>query len=207
MFFFSLPLKVFWCALAELKRDTTFKQRNDQSEEKNYSFIPAKVINASVNKYRNFITLNKGALDGVKTEMGVINEDGVIGIVSSTSDHFSVVIPILNPSSRISAKINNKSQTGSLLWDGKKTNKAILEEIPLYIQIALGDTVVTSGYSSIFPEGITIGTVNKFNKANDNFYNIEVDLSADFCNLSFVDVVDYKYFDEQKELEKGARND
>ena len=101
--------------LAELKRDTTFKQRNDQSEEKNYSFIPAKVINASVNKYRNFITLNKGALDGVKTEMGVINEDGVIGIVSSTSDHFSVVIPILNPSSRISAKINNKSQTGSLL--------------------------------------------------------------------------------------------
>jgi rod shape-determining protein MreC len=138
----------------------------------------------------------------------VINESGVIGIVSSVSNHFSVVIPILHPSSRISAKIKNKSKTGSLIWDGKDARKALLEEVPLYIPIEVGDTVVTSGYSSIFPEGIEIGIIRFFQKDNDSFYYIEIDLFTNFNQLSYVDVIDYRHAEEQKELEKKeAAND
>lgn len=191
-----------------IKQDSTFSIRQKQATEKNYTFIPAKVINVSVNKYKNHITLDKGSTDGIRSEMGVINESGVIGIVSSVSSHFSVVIPVLNPSSRISAKVENKSKTGSLIWDGKDVRRAILEEVPLYVPIAKGDKVITSGYSSIFPEGIQIGTVNSFRKENDSFYFIEVDLSPDFNSLSYVDIIDYKHAEEQKELEeKEVAND
>ena len=185
-----------------IKQDSNFHIRRNRSIEKDYTFITAKVINASANKYKNYVTLDKGAKDGIRPEMGVINESGVIGIVSSVSNHFSIVLPILNPSSRISAKIKNKSKTGSLIWDGRDARKALLEEVPLYIPIEVGDTVVTSGYSSIFPEGIDIGIVRFFQKDNDNFYFIEVNLFTNFNQLSYVDVISYKNAEEQKELEK-----
>jgi rod shape-determining protein MreC len=191
-----------------IKQDSNFQLRQSRAIEKDYTFITAKVINASSNKYKNYITLNKGSEDGILPEMGVINESGVIGIVSSVSKRFSVVLPVLNPSSRISAKIKNKSKTGSLIWDGKDARKALLEEVPLYIPVEVGDTVVTSGYSSIFPEGIEIGVVRFFQKDNDNFYFIEVNLFTDFNQLSYVDVISYKNAEEQKELEKKeVKND
>ena len=191
-----------------IKQDSNVLIRRNRSIEKDYTFITAKVINASANKYKNYITLDKGAKDGIRPEMGVINESGVIGIVSSVSNHFSVVLPILNPSSRISAKIKNKSKTGSLIWDGRDARKALLEEVPLYIPIEVGDTVVTSGYSSIFPEGIEIGIVRFFQKDNDNFYFIEVNLFTNFNQLSYVDVISYKNAEEQRELEeKEGTND
>jgi len=192
-----------------IKQDSNYLARENRALEKSYTFITAKVINASFNKYRNYVTLDKGAKDGIRPEMGVINESGVIGIVSSVSDHFSVVLPILNPSSRISAKIKHKSQTGSLVWDGKDARRVLLEEVPLYISIEVGDTVVTSGYSSIFPEGINMGVVRFFQKENDNFYFIEVDLFTNFNRLSYVDVIDYKNAEEQRELERkeGIGND
>ena len=192
-----------------IKQDSNYLARENQAAEKSYTFITAKVINASINKYRNYVTLDKGAEDGIRPEMGVISETGVIGIVSSVSGHFSVVLPVLNPSSRISAKIKHKSQTGSLIWDGKDARRTLLEEVPLYIPIEVGDTVVTSGYSSIFPEGINIGVVRFFQKDNDNFYFIEVDLFTDFNRLSYVDVISYKNVEEQRELERkeGIGND
>jgi len=188
--------------LNAIKQDTNYQAKADRAFEKSYTFITAKVINASSNKQRNYITLDKGAKDGIRPEMGVINESGVVGIVSSVSAHFSVVLPILNPSSRISAKIKNRSKTGSLIWDGIDARKALLEEVPLYIIIEVGDTVMTSGYSSIFPEGIEIGVVSLFQRDNDNFYYIEVDLFTNFNQLSYVDVIDYRNAEEQKELEK-----
>jgi len=185
-----------------IKQDSNFQIRQNRAVEKNYTFITAKVINASTNKYRNYVTLDKGREDGIRPEMGVINESGVIGIVSSVSNHFSVVLPVLNPSSRISAKIKDRSKTGSLVWNGRDARKALLEEVPLYIPIEVGDTVVTSGYSSIFPEGIDIGIVSFFQKENDNFYFIEVDLFTNFNQLSYVDVISYRNAEEQKELEE-----
>jgi rod shape-determining protein MreC len=134
--------------------------------------------------------------------MGVINESGVVGIVSSVSDNFSVVLPILNPSSKISAKIKNKEKIGSLVWDGIDARVALLEEVPSHIPLEVGDTVVTSGYSSIFPEGIKIGIVRYSKKENDNFYFIEVDLFTNFNQLSYVDVISYRNAEEQEELEK-----
>ncbi len=192
-----------------IKQDSNFQVRQNRAAEKNYTFITAKVINASANKYKNYLTLDKGSDDGILPEMGVINESGVVGIVSSVSRHFSVVLPVLNPSSRISAKIKNRSKTGSLVWDGKDARKALLEEVPLYIPVEVGDTVVTSGYSSIFPEGINIGIVRSFRKDNDNFFFIEVNLFTDFNQLSYVDVINYKNAEERKELERkeGISND
>ena len=192
-----------------IKQDSNFQIRQTRAIEKNYTFITAKVINASTNKHRNYITLDKGMKAGVLPEMGVINESGIIGIVSSVSDHFSVVLPVLNPSSRISAKIKHRSKTGSLVWNGGDARKALLEEVPLYIPIEVGDTVVTSGYSSIFPEGIDIGIVSFYRKENDNFYFIEVDLFTNFNQLSYVDVISFRNAEEQKELEEkeGVEND
>jgi rod shape-determining protein MreC len=188
--------------LSYSKEDSTLMQRNILAKDRNYTFIPAKVINATISQSKNYLTLDKGADDGIRPEMGVLNGSGVVGIISSVSSHFSVVIPVLNTSSHISAKVKNKTQTGSLVWDGKDPRKANLEEVPLYIELAEGDMVVTSGYSTIFPEGIPIGRISSFRKYNDDFYIIEVDLATDFHQLSFVDVIDYKYAEEQKELEK-----
>ncbi len=185
-----------------IKQDSNYQARTDFSIEKNYTFITAKVINASTNKYQNYITLNKGTEDSIHPNMGVINELGVVGIVSSTSSHFSIVQPILNPSSKISAKIKNSGNAGSLVWKGSDARKALLEEVPLYFSVAKGDTVITSGNSTIFPEGINVGTVREFRKENDNFYFIEVDLFTNFNQLSYVDVISYKNAKEQKELEE-----
>ena len=185
-----------------IKQDSNYQARKSRAFEKNYTFITAKVINASSNRYKNYVTLDKGAKDGIRLEMGVISESGVVGIVSSVSDHFSVVLPVLNTSSRISARIKHRSKTGSLVWDGKDARRVLLEEVPLYIPIEIGDTVVTSGYSSIFPEGIGIGTVRFFQKENDNFYFIEVNLFTNFDQLSYVDVISRRNAEEQKELEE-----
>jgi len=202
-------LYAFEDELRFIKQDSNYLARERQAIEKNYTFIPAKVINASSNKYRNYLTLNKGAAHGIRPEMGVINESGIIGIVSSVSNHFSVVLPILNPSSRISAKIKHRGKTGSLVWDGKDSRRALLQEVPLYIPFEIGDTVMTSGYSSIFPEGIDIGVIRSFHRENDNFYSIEVDLFTNFNQLSYVDVINFKNGEEQRELERkeGVDND
>jgi rod shape-determining protein MreC len=188
--------------LNAIKQDSTYEIRKSQMSGKDYTFITAKVINASSNKKQNYLTLDKGAKDNVRIKMGVINESGVVGIVSSVSDHFAVVLPILNPSSRISAKIKEKEKIGSLVWDGKDPRIALLEEVPRHIPLVRGDTVVTSGYSSIFPEGIGIGTVLDFKRENDNFYFIKVELFTNFNQLSYVDVIDYRYAEEQEELER-----
>ncbi|MDR1729778.1 MAG: rod shape-determining protein MreC [Prevotellaceae bacterium] len=185
-----------------IKQDTNYQGRKDFAAEKNFTFITSKVINSSTNKYQNYITLDKGSADSIRPNMGVINALGVVGIVSSASEHFSVVLPILNPSSKISAKIKNGGNAGSLVWKGGDARIALLEEVPLYFPVTKGDTVVTSGNSTIFPEGINIGTVREFRKENYNFYFIEVELFTDFSQLSFVDVISYKNAREQKELEE-----
>jgi len=185
-----------------IKQDSNYQKRRNFAIEKDYTFITAKVINASTNKHKNYITLNKGAEDGVRPNMGVINTSGVIGIVHYVSAHFSVVLPILNTRSQISAKVKNGGNAGSLVWKGGDARKAFLEQVPLYFHVEKGDTVITSGNSSIFPEGINIGIVREFRKENDNFYFIEVDLFTNFNQLSYVDVISFRNAKEQRELEK-----
>ena len=172
----------------------------------NYQFVPARVINNSVNKQYNYITLNKGSEDGIMPDMGIVGPDGVVGVITNVSDHFSTGQSLLNKRWSVSAKIND--YFGSLIWDGLDYTSASLNEIPFHVNLSIGDKVVTSSYSSIFPEGILIGTVKDFrHESGKNFYNITVELSSDFKSLSYVEVVYNVYGEEQEELEKLNSND
>ena len=155
-----------------------------------YNFIIAHVINNSVHRPHNYITLDKGSLDGIAEEMGVVNENGVVGIVNKVGPHSARVISVLNNYLRVSAKVKASEQVGSLVWDGKKPSEAILEELPRHATFKVGDTVVTSGYSTVFPEGVPVGIVTKPLKDYDeNFFALRVRLFTDFSTLNTVRVV------------------
>jgi rod shape-determining protein MreC len=181
--------------------------RNDSVPRRQFSYIPASVINASINKQFNFITLDKGRHHGVEPEMAVISPRGVVGVVYSVSGNYSSVIPIINRNFRLSAKIRRNGYYGSLSWLGSGYNLAILEEIPFHVDLLHGDTIVTSGYSTIFPEGIMVGTVRDFEAEEGNFYTIIVDIAADYKNLTHVNVIRNLMRDEQMELERISGND
>ena len=138
--------------------------------------------------------------------MGVVDQNGIIGIVSNVSEHYSVVISILNPKLRLSAKVKGSDYFGSLVWNGKNARIALLEELPRHIEFQTGDTIVTSGFSAAFPEGIPVGIVEGYSEQrNNNFYTLRVELSADFSRLNDVRVIINKEQDEQLTLEKNAR--
>ncbi|MDD4921497.1 MAG: rod shape-determining protein MreC [Bacteroidales bacterium] len=178
--------------------------RMKESEE--FTLIPARVIHNSVSHLRNYLTLNIGKKDGVLPEMGVANSDGIVGVVSQVSEHYSVVIPVLNPQIvRFSCKLKNSNASGSLVWDGYDRRYAYLEEIPPYVSVSKGDTIITSGYSAIFPEGIMVGTVEEYKIGEDaNFLKLKVRLSTKFDALSNVRVIRYKHREELKQVEEEA---
>lgn len=178
--------------------------RPDTVEAPAYYFASAKVISNSVNKQFNYITLNKGSRHGIKPDMGIISPDGVVGVITNVSPNYSTGLSILNKRLSIPAKINKNNYFGALVWDGEHSNTADLKEIPFHIIVNVGDTVVTSGYSSIFPEGIMIGTISKFDvESGTNFYNIKVDLSTNFRTLKYVEVVKNTKQAELKTLESN----
>ncbi len=181
----------------------------DSAEQFPFSFIVAEVVNNSVTHLSNYITVNKGKLDGITSDMGVVSERGVVGIVSTVSDHFSVIIPLLNPKFRLSCKVLGSSYFGSLSWNGRDTRYANLEELPRHVEFQKGDTVVTSGYSAVFPAGIIVGTVADFEKQHDdNFYSLQVELATDFHALNDVRIIKNFYQAEQINVEQEAkRND
>lgn len=191
-------------ALQEQLRDTKgLEQLNDSSSK--YDFIVAQVINNSVTQLKNYITLNKGSEEGIAPGMGVTDQNGIIGIVSVVSDHYSVVISVLNTKLRLSAKVKGSDYFGSLVWDGQSSRYAILEELPRHVEFAKGDTIVTSGYSAAFPEGLPVGVIEGYSKqANDNFYALKVELAADFNRLNDVRVIINRQQEEQLNLEKEA---
>ena len=164
--------------------------RPDTVEAPAYIFTSAKVINNSVNKQHNYITLNKGSRHGIKPDMGIIDADGVVGVITNVSPNYSTGLSLLNRRLSIPAKITKNNYFGSLVWDGEHYNTADLKEIPFHIIVNIGDTVVTSGYSNIFPDGIMIGVIKKFDvESGTNFYNIKVELSTNFKTVKFVEVV------------------
>ncbi len=186
--------------LKQLVIDTVHRQQ--------YTFVTAKVINNSVNRRNNYLTLNKGGLQGIKPEMGVVCAQGIVGIVKDTGAHFSSVLSLLHKDTRISAKVKKNGYIGSLVWDGFDFRHAILKDIALHVKLAMGDTVVTSSFSSIFPEGIMIGVVENFEtREGDKFYTIDVRLSTDFSNLSSVYIVENMMKREQQVLEEKQTDD
>lgn len=195
-------------ALEYFREDSTYASRKKAAIDNNYTFLSARVVNATFTKAHNYLTLDKGKADGVRTEMGVVCQSGVVGIVDDVSEHFALVIPVLNVSSRISVKVKDKSQTGTLVWKGDDYRYAKLEDVPGYIPIAKGDTIITSGYSSIFPEGIFVGTISKMGRSKSQVMSVDVNLGPDFTKLTYVDVIDFKNAEEMKRLKKeGMKNE
>jgi len=179
----------------------------DSAWDQQYNFISARVIANSVNKQNNFISIDKGRVHGVEPDMGVISGEGVVGIVTGVSDNFSTVIPLLNIDLRISSRLKNTGYFGSLYWDGKDPKTAIFGDIPHHVTLNPGDSVVTSGFSAIFPEGIMVGTVTDFDFEGGNFYTITVNLSTDFRKLNYTYVIEDKFRKELIELENVSGYD
>lgn len=170
-----------------------------------YDYIPAQVVNNSINQLQNYITINRGSKDGVRKDMGVVDHNGIVGIVSAVSDHFSVVISVLNTKLRLSGKIKSTDFFGSLTWDGLSPKQILLEELPRHVIYKEGDTIVTSGFSTVFPEGITVGKIETSEKqTNDNFYRLKVKLATDFYRLRDVRIIKNNFDSERKHLEETA---
>jgi rod shape-determining protein MreC len=167
-----------------------------------FNFIVARVINNSVHKQHNYITLDKGSKHGVRPDMGVSTVNGVVGVVINVSESFSRAISLLNLRWNVSARLKRNNYFGSLSWDGKDYQHAQLNEIPFHVELEVGDTIVTSGFSSIFPEGIMLGEVESFGKeGGDNFYNIRVKLFVDFKSLAYVEIIESTKRNEIETLE------
>lgn len=169
--------------------DSLLQKRND--EHLKYAYISARIISNSVNQQQNYLTLDKGSEDGIRPDMGIISAGGVAGIITNVSPSYSTGLSLLNTRWNVSAKLSKNNYFGSLVWDGKNYREALLNEIPFHVDVAVGDTIVTSGFSSFFPEGIILGTVESFAKpGGDSFYTIRVKLSVDFKSLSYVEVIE-----------------
>jgi rod shape-determining protein MreC len=180
---------------------------NETMYERKYLYIDARVINNSTNKQYNYITLNKGRDHGIEPDMAVVSDKGIVGIVKDVTNDYASVLSLLNRKFKVNGKIKRNEYFGPLSWTGKGHRKAILTDIPHHVDILIGDTIVTSGYSAIFPEGYMIGLVSDFKLKGGNYYEIKVDLAVDFKKLSNVQVVKNMFREEQIELEKTAEND
>ncbi|MCH4156342.1 MAG: rod shape-determining protein MreC [Muribaculaceae bacterium] len=178
---------------------------------RNYSFVVARVISNSVTQPHNYITINRGSAEGVKPEMGVVDQNGVVGIVNVVGRHSSRVISLLNPYMRLSCKVRGTNYFGSLVWNGESPYYAVLEEMPRHVKFKRGDQIVTSGYSSVFPEGIVVGKiVGMVKELNDNFFSLKIQLSTDFTQLSTVRAIGNNMRPELQALEqsdKGIKED
>ncbi len=184
------------------KENHLFFSVADTIRHQHYTYTSAEVVNNSVNRQKNFFTINKGKMQGMSVDMAVVSGDCVAGVIVGCSNNYSVVMSLLNLDFRLSARLRSNGYFGSLSWDGRDYRHAILSEIPQHVTFGIGDTIETTSYSAVFPEGIMIGTVSDFEKSGGDFYRIEVALANDFKKLRFVSVVGNLMKEEQLELEK-----
>jgi rod shape-determining protein MreC len=165
----------------------------------------AGVIKNSLNRADNYITLNQGSLAGIKPDMGVIGPNGVVGIVYKTSPHYSLVISLLSSKSNLSCKIAGNEYFGFLQWEGDDSRYAYLKDLPRHAEFAIGDTIVTSGFSTVFPQGMMVGVIEEANDTNDGLsFLLKIKLATDFGKLRNVHVLAREGIEEQKLLEEKA---
>ena len=171
---------------------------------KQFEFIPAEVVNISFSGPNNFITIDKGSLQGIKPDMGVVSHSGIDGVVHKVSHRYSTVIPIINPKFRLSAKLKNSENTGSVSWNGKDIGVAQIGELPKHEVFKPGDTVVTS-FSRIFPKDIVIGYVTgQLQSKDDNFNILNVKIATDFHSIMGVLIINDVFSEERHQLEKST---
>jgi rod shape-determining protein MreC len=190
-----------------LNDEVNLSYQSDTLRKKQYVYISGKVIKNTIHNSNNYITINRGSIDGIEKDMGVANSKGVIGIVTNVSTHFCVVLSVLNSLNSIGCKLKNTNYFGSVQWNGKDYRKLILEEIPNHVEVKKGDTVVTSGYGAIFPEGIMIGTVDTLWKNfENNFFTIQVNTSVDLKRINHVYLIKNILQKEQLFIEEQAKD-
>lgn len=193
--------------LEQATHDSTAAQRDQLTLLRNYRLIPAKVVDNSVNRPDNLITINKGRADGIHKDMGVVSGTGVVGIVYMTSEHYSIVIPVLNTQSNISCAIAKRGYFGYLRWKGVPSDLAYVEDVPRHAKFAIGDYVVTSGYSAVFPPGVMVGKIlHVFNSSDGLSYRVQVRLSTDFAKLRDVCVIDDAAMQERLDIMRAAQD-
>lgn len=194
-------------SLVSVTKDSSIYHRDQFALLRNYRLIPAKVVANSVDKPGNLMTIDKGSADGIHKDMGVISGTGVVGIVYLVAEHYAIVIPVLNTKSNISCMIQNRGYFGYLRWKGGVSDLAYLEEVPRHAHFKLGDYVVTSGYSAVFPPGVRVGRIlYVFNSADGLSYRVQLRLSTDFARLRDVCVIDDAAMKERLEIMRAAQD-
>lgn len=193
--------------LAQETKDSTERERQTAKQLSAFQLIPAKVVANSVDSHDNLITINRGTADGVEADMGVASGTGLVGVVYLAGKHYSVIIPILNKQSRISCAIRGHDYFGYLSWSGGCPVEAYLEDVPRHAIFRKGDWVETSGYSSIFPPGISVGRIMAIYNSTDGLsYRLKIHLSTDFACLRDVYVINDKGIREQRLLMEAAQD-
>lgn len=192
-----------------LNINTDLKQNDFQIYSKKleqYNLIPSKVINNSIIHSKNYITLNKGSKHGIKRNMGVITNDGIVGKVKYVSENYSTLISILNTKMNTSIRLNKCNILGTLKWNGIDPTKAQILYIPKYAKVSIGEKIITSGYNAIFPENIFIGKIISFEKKeNKLFYEIIINLNTNFASLKNVYIIQNNDKEEIENLENKTK--
>lgn len=185
--------------------DTTMVGRLRHGALEREHFIPARVTSNSVTRKDNYLTINRGSADGVLPEMGVVSGEGVVGIVSGVTPHYARVMSVLNSKSNISCRLRGTNYFGYLSWHGTDTRKAYIDGVPHHARFELGDTIETSGYSQVFPQGLYVGRITKISDSQDGLaYELEVTMPGDLANVQSVCVI---YHRDRQELDSLRRLD
>lgn len=193
--------------LTAVTKDSSYVKADVTQQLSQFKQIPAKVVSNSLKDANNLITIDKGSVDGVRKDMGVVSGTGVVGIVYLVSSHYAVVIPLLNAKSNVSCKIENRDYFGFLNWQGGSTNQAFLDDIPRHARFKLQENIVTSGYSSVFPPGILVGKIlHVYNSPDGVSYRLCVQLATDFATLRDVSVIDNTLMKERIEVMRAAHD-
>jgi len=184
-----------------VRQDTFLRDSTEQL----FTYIPANVISNSTIRTANYLRLDKGAKHGIRPNMGVISTDGIVGVVRAVTPHYSQVMSLLHRETRVKAALSRSGYFGTLTWNGRNSRLMQLEAIPKHAVLEEGDTVVTSGYSQLFPYGLPVGTVESFDfSGGGNFYNIQVLLRNDLNKVRYVYVIEHEMWKEHKELDEAV---
>ena len=194
--------------LLAVRSDTMrYHSLDSVSQGSNYSLYKARVIKNSLNRLDNYLTLDKGSADSIRPEMGVVDANGVVGIVYKTTPHYALVISLLNSKSSLSCKIQGSGYFGYLKWEGGDSQYAYLRDLPRHAEFNVGDTVVTSGYSAVFPPGLLVGYIDEMSDSHDGLsYLLKIRLATDFSRISDVRVIANNGLPELKQLNEQLNN-
>lgn len=188
-----------------IQADTNFRIVSDSLKKQRYRYLTAKVVNNSLNRETNYITLDKGYSSGVSNQMGVISGGSIVGYVTNVSEDFAVVMPVLHRSFRTSVLMKNSTDLGLLSWQTGDPEHANIDDIPKHVHVQIGDTVLTSGFSGYFPPLISVGYVTEvIDNADENKYHITIRLSTQFRKLNYVELVENILLPQQEALEQQA---